>query len=264
LTCDKGIGIHSKHRSGALCWPVPSFIDKWNFLAGADSNITVSAVVEMRKSVKLGVEPWEKLASFEKPLSDREMEVILLSSEGLTDKEIAVRLEVSLGTVHTYWTRIRQKSKGKTRTEMVSRFLQARASVNARSDSQGLEDKVGLFDLLPMGVLRLDKRGVIREGNRSGAILLGLPEAEFKDFSILTSNLPASVKNLFARILSTDQMEKTPMSLTMDNGLVMEWWVYTPEDGEAVFVVKLLPSPGAVQQLWVGLSDQARAYRSTN
>jgi len=237
---------------------------KWNLPKVLASNITVDAVIEMRKSVKLGSEPWEKLASFGKPLSDREMEVILLSSEGLTDKEIAARLEVSLGTVHTYWTRIRQKSKGKTRTEMVSRFLQARASVNARSESQELEGKVALFDLLPLGVLRMDKRGVIQEGNRAGAILLGLPEGGIKGFSLLGSNLPASVKDLFARVLSSEVGDKNAQSLTMDNGLVMEWWVYQGADDEPRFIVKLLPPPGAVQKLWAGLSDQALAYRATS
>ncbi len=90
-----------------------------------------------------------------KNLSARELSVLELSSKGLTDKQIASDLGVSLGTVHTYWTRIRLKWRGKTRAEIVARFVTEQVE---RNNSRGCID--GLFrqalESLPQGVIIVD------------------------------------------------------------------------------------------------------------
>lgn len=55
-------------------------------------------------------------------LSPQEDRVLAYSCEGLSDKEIAQRLGISLDTVRTYWQRIRSKIGGGTRGEIVARL----------------------------------------------------------------------------------------------------------------------------------------------
>lgn len=57
---------------------------------------------------------------FTRPLSEREAEVIRLAGEGYTDKEICVRLELSLSTIRCYWIRIRQKCNAHNRCQAVA------------------------------------------------------------------------------------------------------------------------------------------------
>lgn len=62
-------------------------------------------------------------------LSEREEQVLLHATSGLTDKEIARKLGISTATVLTYWTRIRNKLGGSNRAELVASAV--------RKDSEG-------------------------------------------------------------------------------------------------------------------------------
>lgn len=57
-------------------------------------------------------------------LSSRERQILSYAASGLTDKEIARRLEISVSTVRSYWLRLRQKIGGDNRTETVARSLE--------------------------------------------------------------------------------------------------------------------------------------------
>lgn len=59
-------------------------------------------------------------------LSSREVEIIDLAAEGITDKEIAARLGLSLGTVSTYWARCRTKLGVGTRAACVALLIGSR------------------------------------------------------------------------------------------------------------------------------------------
>ena len=50
-------------------------------------------------------------------LTPRERGVVMLSANGLTDKEIAAKLEISVPTVRSYWVRVRNKAGVHGRTE---------------------------------------------------------------------------------------------------------------------------------------------------
>lgn len=58
-------------------------------------------------------------------LSEREKEVLLLAGQGMTDKEIALRLEIGPKTVRTYWDRMRAKMGAASRTEVLAKALQS-------------------------------------------------------------------------------------------------------------------------------------------
>lgn len=60
-------------------------------------------------------------------LSPRELEILELLSEGLTNKQIAVRLGISSETVRTHLGRIYEKLHVQGRTEAVTKYLKAGA-----------------------------------------------------------------------------------------------------------------------------------------
>lgn len=88
-------------------------------------------------------------------LSPREEEVVALSVEGLTNDAIAHRLGLSVGTVNTYWVRIKLKVGGSGRTDTVVKVIQDRAEFalrEANTERKGLRELVesherSVFDL---------------------------------------------------------------------------------------------------------------------
>jgi PAS domain S-box-containing protein len=67
-------------------------------------------------------------------LSEREKEVLFLAGEGLTDKEIALRLDIGQKTVRTYWDRMRAKLGAASRTEVLAKALQTAYDAIAESE----------------------------------------------------------------------------------------------------------------------------------
>jgi DNA-binding CsgD family transcriptional regulator len=84
-------------------------------------------------------------------LSPREKEIVELAAEGLTNEAIAHRLGLSIGTVNTYWLRIKLKVGGSGRTETVVNVFKVRA---ARELDQERVDWEGLAAIL-------EKRGIL-------------------------------------------------------------------------------------------------------
>lgn len=66
----------------------------------------------------------------------RQDQILRLAAEGMTDKEIAARLNLSPETVGTYWRRILSKYSAASRTEVVAKVvrLQAEASIDEISE----------------------------------------------------------------------------------------------------------------------------------
>jgi PAS domain S-box-containing protein len=69
-------------------------------------------------------------------LSEREKEVLFLAGEGLTDKEIALRLNIGAKTVRTYWDRMRAKLGAASRTEVLAKALQSAHDQLAASEQR--------------------------------------------------------------------------------------------------------------------------------
>ncbi|MCW5942811.1 MAG: PAS domain-containing protein [Fimbriimonadaceae bacterium] len=72
------------------------------------------------------------IGDFENSLQEepqtREQQVLFYAAQGMTDKEIAHRLGISRETVLTYWRRIRLRHGSASRTEVVAKSLQIKAS----------------------------------------------------------------------------------------------------------------------------------------
>ncbi|RYG44918.1 PAS domain-containing protein [bacterium] len=89
------------------------------------------------------------MANDERVLSDRERTVLLLASEGLTDKEIARSLNLSRRTIGTYWERMRAKLGPFPRTQLVAKFLRHSGEPSYGGLFQAWED--GVWILKPTG-----------------------------------------------------------------------------------------------------------------
>jgi PAS domain S-box-containing protein len=78
-------------------------------------------------------------------LSNREEEILLLASRGLTDRQISGELGIRAGTINTHWSRIRLKLGAATRSEAVSILLKEKADVTQQvleAEKQNLIDEI--------------------------------------------------------------------------------------------------------------------------
>jgi len=64
----------------------------------------------------------------ENELSERELQLLVHATRGLTDQAIANELGISLATIATYWGRIRIKLGPLNRTELVARYLEYKST----------------------------------------------------------------------------------------------------------------------------------------
>ena len=83
-------------------------------------------------------------------LSPREEEIVELCVEGLTNEQIAHRLGLSIGTVNTYWLRIKFKVGGLGKTDTVVKIIKERAERalrDANKERKGLTDLVAEKEL---------------------------------------------------------------------------------------------------------------------
>ena len=75
-------------------------------------------------------------------LSPRESEIVELAIQGLTNEGIAHQLGLSVGTVNTYWLRIRLKVGGVGRTDSVAKVITERAERAIVLADEGRQDLV--------------------------------------------------------------------------------------------------------------------------
>lgn len=78
-------------------------------------------------------------------LSPREEQIVELCVEGLTNDAIALKLGLSVGTVNTYWLRIKLKVGGSGRTDTVVRIIKDRAEKALRDANV---ERTGLAEIV--------------------------------------------------------------------------------------------------------------------
>ena len=93
-------------------------------------------------------------------LSNREAEIVDLCCEGLTNDAIAHRLGLSVGTVNTYWLRIKLKTGGFGRADTVAKVVKERAD-------QALEEERIDWDGLASILANRGKLDLIAQAERS-------------------------------------------------------------------------------------------------
>lgn len=88
-------------------------------------------------------------------LSPREEEIVELCVEGLTNDAIAHKLGLSVGTVNTYWLRIKLKVGGQGRTDTVVRVIKERAERALREANVERKELTEIVADRERGVLEL-------------------------------------------------------------------------------------------------------------
>lgn len=116
-------------------------------------------------------------------LSLSERRVVELSSEGLTDKEIARELGLSLDTVRTYWKRIRQKTGYATRSQVVAAHVSH--SIQGGVAANGAPILSIVMDSLPDAIFAWDNQHRMVSANRAARDLFGLSESRVNGFDWL-------------------------------------------------------------------------------
>ncbi|MFZ4506236.1 MAG: PAS domain S-box protein [Fimbriimonas sp.] len=106
------------------------------------------------------------------PLSKQEDMVLTLAEGGNTDKQIALKMGLSIETIRTYWQRIRRKVGGATRSEIVA--IRLRSELGSRevvlqSEIDELQRDIEKRDLAMKRVQRAE--------NLMRSIMEGVPDA---------------------------------------------------------------------------------------
>ena len=136
-------------------------------------------------------------------LSPRESQTLARASKGLTDKEIAVRLGVSLTTIRTYWERVFMKTGAVNRASAVAMFVRGRTQ-----DVPGVPDKPlepdtllqAAVDATLGGILVLSPERNIETANEKAYTLLNRVPATLEG-ACLDSVIPKRY-SAFYRVLS--------------------------------------------------------------
>jgi DNA-binding CsgD family transcriptional regulator len=100
-------------------------------------------------------------------LSERERQIVRLGARGLTDKEIADRLAVSITTVRTYWIRLRRKLNATNRAQAIAHALQSVDRCRLKEAASRLADQPWL------AIAVLDEGNQVVESNQAFRELLG-------------------------------------------------------------------------------------------
>lgn len=125
-------------------------------------------------------------------LSPREAAILKLASEGFTDAAIAHNLDISEGTVGTYWGRIRTKLGPFSRPELVAIAIRSELSQQIE-ELEGQRDRLKsdldrsmasgqlyeeILDAADEGVLLLEASGTIRHANPFALSMFGYSRDE--------------------------------------------------------------------------------------
>ncbi len=128
----------------------------------------------------------------------RQEQILVLASEGLTDKEIAARLKLSPETVGTYWRRILSKYAAASRTEVVAKVLRIQAEADlghltqvseglkevadhllyviqeqnndGRTGAEPASDAANILEAIPDPIVAVDTEGFLTFINRPGLV----------------------------------------------------------------------------------------------
>jgi PAS domain S-box-containing protein len=138
-------------------------------------------------------------------LSERERQLVVLASKGLTDTAIALKLGISLATVGTYWGRVRIKFGPLNRTELVAVFLQEQAATvvdGLRAENKLLLDTLdeksktelmlktslelfrGLVETAPDAILLVNQDGIVQLANVQAEETFGYNSTEMLGLQI--------------------------------------------------------------------------------
>jgi PAS domain S-box-containing protein len=113
-------------------------------------------------------------------LSGRETQVVVYAAEGLTDKEIAARLDLHLGTVRTYWDRVRDKLKTNNRGESIAKLMAQLYRDQSRREREYEHMLRLVVESIPdFAIFLMETNGIVRSWNHGVKTVLQYDEDEW-------------------------------------------------------------------------------------
>ena len=154
-----------------------------------------------------------------KELSKREDEILELCVQGFTNEAIATKLGLSVGTVNTYWLRIRMKVGGSGRTETVAMIIKERAEKALRASNLKTSDLAAMLLGKEKDLLDL----------RAALALLNLAMDQIK------STVWATDTNLRIHIIANGEFPRTHFGVLWEVGkTIQEIFKTTDPDAPAI------------------------------
>jgi DNA-binding CsgD family transcriptional regulator len=106
----------------------------------------------------------------------RETQVMILASEGFTDKQIATYLGISADTVSTYWRRILARFGAASRTEVIAKMVQqqaAEAIAKATAENNELKAEIAQRAIVEQQLAATSERlNLLMDGISTGVLFL--------------------------------------------------------------------------------------------
>lgn len=156
-------------------------------------------------------------------LSPREEEIVELCMEGLTNDAIASRLGLSVGTVNTYWLRIKLKVGGSGRTDTVVKIIKDRAERALREANVERKSLTDIVTEKERGVLEL----------RAALALLHLAMDQIK------STVWATDRDLAIHILANGEFPSTHFGVKWEVGKTVYEIFKTTDRGDPAVAAHL-------------------------
>lgn len=143
-------------------------------------------------------------------LSEREEQVLLYATRGLTDKEIARKLGISTATVLTYWMRIRNKLGGSNRAELVA------SAVRMEAEGEIQLKQTENTQLLSEILRRMQAEDTLRENEEKYRLLFNGGIDWILVYHLLEGNRPGKfieVNDVACQVLGYDRDELLQMTI---------------------------------------------------
>jgi len=124
-------------------------------------------------------------------LSGRETQVVLLAADGLTDKEVAIHLDLQLATIRTYWERIRMKLGTTNKVQSISRVLAQLYREKARSEREYEHIMKLVVETVPdFAIFLMEPDGTLRTWNEGVKRIFGYDSSDWvgKSADIIFTN----------------------------------------------------------------------------
>lgn len=113
-------------------------------------------------------------------LSTRELEIVLEAASGLTDKEIAKRLDLSMASVRTYWDRLRRKLDANNRSHAIALALRIQV-IEQQETAKSREELINLIvdNTTDYAIFAMGLEGKMMSWNVGVERVFGYSESEF-------------------------------------------------------------------------------------
>lgn len=108
----------------------------------------------------------------------RQEQILDLAGRGFADKEIALKIGVSAGTIRTHWQRMRDKADARSRSEILSHVL-CRKHSRALSEAVTKADAyLAMLNATCQGIALLNEYDEVVEANPAFLEMLGIEREE--------------------------------------------------------------------------------------